>query len=71
MENLNPWIGKAKILMLYVISICYIGLGIFVFIKKWFITYLDDLTAILLGILLTAYGGFRLFRAYKSMKEEL
>ncbi|MBK6978112.1 MAG: C4-dicarboxylate ABC transporter [Cytophagaceae bacterium] len=56
--------------MLYVISLGYIALGVFVFIKKWFLTYLDDLTAVMLGILFTAYGAFRLFRAYQSSKEE-
>lgn len=41
----------------------YIVLGIFVFVRKWFLTDLEEPVAYSVGVLMVLYGIFRIIRA--------
>ena len=48
----------------------YSGMGVFVFLKEWFLTDLDPLAAKALGILFIIYGIFRIYRGVKAIREK-
>jgi hypothetical protein len=62
--------GKARGILLLVLGLCYVGMGVFVIMKHWFLVKISESTAWPLGILLAAYGLFRVYRAYVTLKKE-
>ncbi len=53
-----------------VTGICYVVLGIFVIVYKFFVVYLEPNIAIALGALLIIYGLFRVYRAIKRIRPD-
>lgn len=47
----------------------YIVLGIFVFVRKWFLTDLEEPVAYSVGVLMVLYGIFRIIRAIYRIKQ--
>ena len=68
MENI---LEKAKYFLMILIGLAYVGFGIMVIIKKWFLTNIESNMAWALGILLILYGLFRVYRAININKKGL
>jgi hypothetical protein len=64
--DFNELIEKIKRPLMSFIGFAYVLLGIYVINKQWFLTKLDPIFAYGLGLVLIAYGAFRVFRAVKS-----
>ena len=54
--------GRLKQLFLLVLGLTYIGLGVFIFLKK----IIDSPWGEILGILFAGYGMWRVYRALKN-----
>ena len=48
---------------------CYMVLGVFIILKKWFLVPLEDFVSYALGALMIAYGIFRMIRAFYRLKQ--
>jgi hypothetical protein len=65
--NVDQLLIKLRFVLGLVVPVCYIGMGIYVMIEQIFIVKIQPpLLAYSLGIILVAYGLFRLYRAVKQ-----
>lgn len=65
--NVDQLLIKLRFVLGLVVPVCYIGMGIYVMIEQIFIVKIQPpLLAYSLGIILVAYGLFRLYRAFKQ-----
>ena len=53
-----------------IIGFFYIVLGVTVIIYKFFVVFLDELSAYALGALLIVYGFYRIYRGVSRFKQE-
>ncbi len=53
-----------------VMAIIYVGMGVFVIIRRRFLGYLNDDAWLLLGIILIGYGVYRGYRTFRTAKNE-
>lgn len=50
-------------------GLCYVILGVFVIIYKFFVIYLEPNVAYGLGAILIVYGLFRTYRGFKKLQK--
>lgn len=51
-------------------GILYIFVGVFIFLKNWFLMELEPLAAKSLSILFIIYGIFRIYRAIQAIRHQ-
>jgi hypothetical protein len=65
--NFDQLLVKFRFVLSMVVPLCYIGMGFYVMIEQIFIVKIQPpVLAYCMGIVLVAYGIFRLYRAFKQ-----
>ncbi len=69
--NIEELLNKLKFVLGLVVPVCYVGMGIYVIAEKIFIVKIQPpALAYALGVVLMAYGLFRLYRVIKPGETE-
>lgn len=58
----------SKVMLQVVMGLIYIGAGIFVIQKQWFMVHLEPFLSYAMGGVLIVYGLIRIYRAYTLFK---